>query len=96
MTKEEIKIAILKSLSIKKIHPLHDAILDEACENVAHNDAPKNTLLISAMTSFLFSMKILAFFINGIIESLDGEQVTLIYRKQKFILKKHDPILNYT
>lgn len=93
MTPEELYEKVSVEISIKDIHPLHKAMLEECCENVIKADKNNNfddkTLINSVGISFIECEKVLKSLIKGAFESLDGKnEVNLTYRNENFKFSK--------
>jgi len=95
MTTEELYNLTLEKLPVTEIHPLHKAIMEECCENAIEN--PQNitdsdTLVYAVQVSFITAISALKGTLKGALEL--GDQVTLNYRNQTFIIPRNTTLLN--
>ena len=96
MTADELYKKVLEQLSIKEIHPLHKAIMDECCENALNN--PQNvtapdTLVYAVQVAFLTCTSTLKGTLAASLELAAADQITLNYRNQTFVIPKNSPLL---
>lgn len=94
MTSEDLYISVFDSLPIKSIHPLHKAILEEACENViASKELPldRSDLILAAKMGFIAGTKTLESVLRAGFEK--GDQITLNYRDQTFVIRPNDGLI---
>ena len=94
MTTEELYKLTFEKLPIKEIHPLHKAIMEECCENAINN--PQNvtdsaTLVYAVQVSFITALSALKGTLLGALKL--GDQVTLNYRGQIFIIPRDSNLL---
>lgn len=95
MTAEELYQTVVGQLPVKDIHPLHKAIMEECCENAVNN--PQNitdeaTLAYAAQVSFITALSTLKGTLKGALKL--GDQVTLNYRNQTFLIPKDSKLLD--
>jgi hypothetical protein len=97
MTKIELYERVIKEIGVEKIHPLHEAMLEECCENIIKADTDNNfddkTLITSVQLSFIECDKILRETFKATLESLNGDIINLNYRDQNFKISKDSPFL---
>lgn len=89
MTPTEFYNSILDTLPVAVIHPLHQAILMECCENVLANNQGITDLALLTFgvhTGFLAALAAAKSIIKGAITAADAEQATLQYRGHTFII----------
>lgn len=94
MTPEELYQTVVGQLKITDIHPLHKAIMEESCENAINNPqkiTDRDTLIYATQVSFLTALSALQGTLKGALEL--GDQVTLNYRNQTFIIPKNSKLL---
>jgi hypothetical protein len=97
MTTTELYQAVINSLPIKEIHPLHKAIMEECCENAINNPqkiTDVNTLIMAVQVSFLTCDSTVKGALEGGLKVANADQVILNYRGQQFIITKDSPFLN--
>jgi hypothetical protein len=89
MTDTELYSKILAKLPITTIHPLHQAILEECCENVLANNqgiTDPDQLILGVYTGFLAALAAAKSIVKSAITTTEAEQATLQYRGQTFII----------
>jgi hypothetical protein len=92
MTTIELREKLTTKLGIEKIHPLHDAMIEECCENVLKTiGQTDDTYILSVQIGFMTALTTL----KGLVEaSLNyADTITLNYRGQTFVIDKESPIL---
>jgi hypothetical protein len=87
----DLKTAFLSHLDNVGLHPLHEAILEETCENLASGtlsvktdddtELDNNTLIGLSM---LHSVAALKGTLQGVFASQNANMITLTYRNQQF------------
>jgi hypothetical protein len=96
MTAEELYKEVVGHLTIKELHPLHKAMMEECCENALSNPqnvTDKDTLVYAVQVAFLTCNSTLKVTLTGSLEVANADQVTLNYRNQTFIIPKNSPLL---
>lgn len=95
MTIEELYNKTLVEFKLEKIHPLHQAIMEECCENALSNvdDVKEEDLTNIVKIAFWASIETLRGTMRGALEAIDADQITLNYRGQSFIVKKDSQLL---
>ena len=94
MTSNELYNSVIEQLKIHNMHPLHKAMLDECCENALQNKqgiTEKDTLMFAVQVGFVSANALLQGTLKAALAI--GDQVTLNYRGQTFIIPKDSPLL---
>jgi len=95
MTPKELKKKLLTELKkkgeLEKIHPLHDAMIDECCENALNSPGTDDIHLLSVKIGFVTANATLRGLLSASLTQADT--VTLNYRGQTFIIDSNSPIL---
>jgi hypothetical protein len=96
MTANYLLQLVLRHIKIEKVHPLHEAMLEECCENVIQSDMDheKEKLMIGVVIlAFTTSESIMRASLKSTMQAFDGDQITLNYRNQVFLIQKDSAFL---
>ena len=95
MTSQELYKKVLLDFNLEKIHPLHQAIMEECCENVLNNPEKldEESLASAVKIAFYTSNEVLRGTLRGSMEVANSDQITLNYREQSFEIGKDSPLL---
>ena len=97
ITPENIYQEIIKKLSISDIHPLHKAMIEECCETAIKSNPEildLDILTNAVQIAFLTCNSTLKATLQSAIELQNADEITLNYRKQKFIISKNSTLIN--
>lgn len=95
MTTKELYKKIMEEFKLEKIHPLHQAIMEECCEHAINNPEKLNErdLIGAVKIAFYTCNETLRGTLRGSLEAANADQITLNYREQSFIIEKDSPLL---
>lgn len=91
MSETNLLVAVIESLPVKKIHPLHKAMLEECCEKVESGDnenVDEKTKILAVELAFLTCESVIKGTIKGLAKGFDADKVNLDYRGQTFEIEK--------
>lgn len=95
MTPQELYEKVLTDFNLEKIHPLHQAIMEECCENVLNNPETleEKDLTSAVKIAFYTSNEVLKGTLKGSLEAANADKINLNYRGQSFEVGKDSPLL---
>lgn len=94
MTIKELYNKTLEEFKLEKIHPLHQAIMEECCENALKNSVIKEEdLTATVKVAFWTCNETLKGTLRGALDAANAEEITLNYRGQSFTVSKDSPLL---
>lgn len=95
MTPEELYTKVLADFHIEKIHPLHQAMMEECCEQVINNPEKldEENMASAVKIAFYTSNETLRGTLRGALEAADADEINLNYRGQSFEIGKDSPLL---
>jgi hypothetical protein len=94
MTLQELLELSIANFKTENLHPLHQAILEECCENALNNKQgviDKDTLIYSVRIAFITSNSMLKGMLRAAL--LKADFVNLNYRGLSFEISKDSPII---
>ncbi|MCA8833347.1 hypothetical protein [Hymenobacter pini] len=96
MTAEELYTSVIADLAVPSIHPLHQAILEECCENALANDQGITgaiELKKVVHLAFLSALAAAKGILLGALTAADADQATLQYRGRTFVIPANSTLL---
>lgn len=96
MTPQELYHDVIETLEIKTLHPVHQAIMEECCENAISNPQnviDKEILKYAVQVAFITANSALQETLKASLEAGNADQVTLNYRNRIFIIQRDSNLL---
>ena len=91
MENKDLLTAVIESLPIKGIHPLHMAVLEECCEHIEKSEidsTDRKAQILAVQTSFLASEAVLKGAIKGLVRASNDAVINLNYRGRTFKIEE--------
>ncbi|MFT6921794.1 MAG: hypothetical protein ACJA1C_000791 [Crocinitomicaceae bacterium] len=98
MIEENLLEAVIQSIPLKEIHPLHMAMLEECCEKVieaADESMKENSqqLINCVNATFLTSNGVLKSTLKAALDAAGTDDVNLNYRGEEFVINRESGLL---